>query len=145
MTTVAIEAFNDVDPLSGDLHSVRFPYDSAAVDLLKMTVPHHGRQWSPTTKTWLIDSMYVLALAAALREAGHRVRDAADAPLPPPTPTHYDRGIGGFFGVDDEPNDFDVDGAAQRFVESIPYEHRGKVFRSVAKLLYPDLYSKGRR
>ena len=134
MTTVTLSD-------DGTMTKVSFPYDAEAVALLKDSVPGWDRRFDPATKSWVVGKAWRPKLTEALTRAGHQVRDAAD---PPPKPTHYSQGIGGFFGVDDEVEGFDIKGAAQAFVDSIPVAHRGKAFRAVAKLLYPDLY-RGRR
>ena len=69
--------------------------------------------------------------------------EVEDGVLPkPPPPSHYEKGVGGFFGIDDDTADVDAKKLAAALIKQIPQPHRGRVFRAMGKQLYPDLYGR---
>lgn len=132
---------------------VSFPYDAGAVATLKDLVPGHSRSYDPAMKRWLVNTAWGEKLTEAMIAAGHEVIGASGQSVvghgATSTPRSIQKpkresGVGSFFGIDDSP-DFDVDATAAALLEAVPAIYHGKVFRAIAKRLYPDLYQSGAR
>ena len=111
---------------------VNFRYDPDAVALIKDVVPSHARSWEAATKTWRVDYPMKAVLESAFQSAGHEVVHG-DGPAPVVVATLVD-----FFKA--ESDEYDAKAKASAILSDIPAQHQGKVFRAMAKQLYPDLY-----
>jgi len=118
---------------------VAFPYDEQAVRLLKETVPSVFRRYDPSTKGWLVDRQWTDRLRDAFKAAGHDVGDGS-APPPPPKP----RGEPGSLGFTSDVEKAEAEATAAAIIASIPAHLHGRVFRAMARQLYPDLYRRTR-
>lgn len=132
MTTIIVA-------IDGLRATISFPYDADAVTRLKDVVPGWDRRFDPETKHWVIGKAWLPKLTEAMNAGGHTVGD--QPPAPPLKPEHYDRGVGGFFGIDDN-DDFDTDAFAAAILTSVETRHHGKLLRAFARAIYPDLYPK---
>ena len=118
----------------GGFRRFKFKYDPAVIEMIK-ALPRFERQYEPSTKTWLVDINAVDRLIAELAAAGHFVGDGKIAPAAPRTAKDFfaEKTI-------NVPIDEFSTQTAREIVDRIPAEDRGKVFRAMAKILYPDLY-----
>lgn len=66
------EVTPDSDP--GSWCAVTFAYSPAMLDMLKETVPHYAREWSPENKTWYVSPYWVDDLSRAIEASGAFVR-----------------------------------------------------------------------
>ncbi len=66
-------------------YTIRFRYDLAIVELIKLDVPGYARSWDPVTKTWTVEAVYARPLAMALRRLSYTVHGLDD---PPPQRQH---------------------------------------------------------
>lgn len=98
---------------------VSFPYDAGAVATLKDLVPGHSRSYDPAMKRWLVNTAWGEKLTEAMIAAGHEVIGASGQSV--------------------------VGHSATSTPRSIHAIYHGKVFRAIAKRLYPDLYQSGAR
>lgn len=135
MTTVRL-----VDDSDSESVRVNFPYDPELVAMVKDLISPSLRSYDPPTKTWSVHGDVADRLADEMIKAGHTVVHG-DEPPPPPKPEHYGPGVRGFFGIDDGE---EVKVIAAALLAQVPPELQPKVFRAMARQLYPDLYS-GRR
>ena len=102
---------------AGVMFSVRFAYNPALVDLVKL-IPGHARKWDPTGKVWTVQAHYVHGLAADMRARGCTII-GLDQPEPP-TPG------GG------------TDWASALFTR-VGKARADSVFRALSKILHPDM------
>lgn len=131
MTTVRF-----VDQPNTDMVAINFPYDPDLVELIKQLSPG-VRSYDRDTKTWMVLDEHAVRLADVMGKAGHVILHGDEAPPKPRVP----REPGLFPPTDGYP----AAEVAETFIASIPGNQVGAVFRAMAKLLYPDLYPKGRR
>lgn len=125
MTTVKIVENGDTGWLD-----VVSPYDPDVIATIKdISQPH--REWVPGKKLWRVHGDFGPVLTEALIARGHDVVGEA-----PPLPD-----VEAFFGVKAE-DDFDAKGLAADILANIPADKQSKVFRALAKALYPDLYKR---
>ena len=61
-------------------YSIRFRYDPAIVELIKLDVPNYARSWDPATKTWTVEAVFARPLAATLRRLGYTIIGIDDPP-----------------------------------------------------------------
>lgn len=119
--------------------TVDFRYDPDLVAIVKQLSPS-VREYVPNEKTWRVLNDVAPRLAEAIQAAGHVVL-ADDEPVPAPEPPR-DRGVASFFGIDATTDGYDPKLAAAEFIASVPAQHLHKVFRAMARELYPELYPK---
>jgi hypothetical protein len=132
MTTVRF-----VEQEDSEMVRVNFRYDPDLVELIKELSPG-VRSFDRETKTWLVLDEHAVRLADVMTKAGHVVVHGDEPPPAPRPPVEA-----GFFGPTTIPSA--VEGAlAQALIDQIPPDSRGKVFRAMARILYPDLSPKGR-
>jgi hypothetical protein len=113
---------------------VNFPYDPDCVRIVK-EVPSYCRSYDGATKTWTVDKEYEPGLIQEFLSAGHQIAGAVE-PAGAPPPSADD-----FFGTGADAQAAEwVRAKAVEILADIPTELRGKVFREIAKALYPDLY-----
>lgn len=119
--------------------TINFRYDPDLVAIVKQ-LSGSVREYDPPTKTWRVLDAVAPKLADAMQAAGHVVL-AGEEPEPAPAPQR-DRGVASFFGIDSTNDGYDPKLAAAEFIASVPAQHLHKVFRALARELYPDLYRK---
>lgn len=119
--------------------TINFRYDPELVSMVKELSPG-VRRYDPPTKSWSVLDEHAPRLAEQMEAAGHVILGAED-PVPPPEPSR-DRGVASFFGIDDTKDGYDPKLAAAEFIASVPVQHLHKVFRAMARELYPELYPK---
>jgi hypothetical protein len=105
---------------------VNFRYDSGVVAMIRNL---HGRSYDPTTKTWTISLGDAPSLTSALEGDGHTIEMVVPQMKKPDD----------FFAPANS-DDFDAAGAARDILAKIEPKFQGKVFRAIARQLYPDLY-----
>lgn len=125
----------------GDQIVVKFPYDPDAVARLKDTVPGHERSWDNASKQWVIGSRWGNELTEVLIAGGHTVRGEGEKP-PPVTALDPEHGPGSMW-TPAEDRAWAKAHAAE-VIESIPENLRHRFLREYAKLLYPEMYERGR-
>ena len=126
MTTVKITDHRD----SGWVN-VTSPFDPNVIATIKDVSPAF-REWVPGERVWRVHGDFAERLTEALIASGHDV--VGENPPPPPLPE-----LGAFFGTKAEANAEAKAIAADLLAQVLP-EMRSKVFREMAKQLYPDLY-----
>lgn len=128
MTTVR---FEDVE--NTEMVRVSFRYDPELVSLVKQVSPGL-RSYDPSTKSWSVHESVAEQLVESMIVAGHDVAGAEPAAAVT-TPSIED-----FFGVSPPKDDFDAKAMAAEIIAGIPAQFVGRVFRAMARQLYPDLY-----
>lgn len=117
---------------------VSFRYDPEVVSLVKQVSPGL-RSYDGATKSWTVNESVAEQLVDSIVAAGHSV-SGAEAPIAIAAPTT----VAGFFGTeaaDDKTGDRAyVKAKAQEFLATIPEHLRHRVFRAMAREMYPDLY-----
>lgn len=121
---------------------VSFPYDPVCVSIVKDVGPG-SRTYDPKTKTWSVLTEMAETLAEAFIVAGHDIVGETIEAKSPPTIDEFFSPEGAR-SADATQDGFDPKQVAVDFIATLPGQHVGKVFRAMAKLLYPDLYSRKR-
>lgn len=101
---------------AGAMFVVRFAYNPALVDLVKL-IPGHARKWDPVGKVWMVQAHYASGLAADMRAMGCTII-GLDQPKPPPTTG--------------------ADWASALFTR-VGKARADSVFRALSKILHPDM------
>lgn len=120
--------------------TVRCAYDSGVVGIIRDAA---SRIYNPQTKIWRVAEFCVDAVIDQLTGDGHHVVRAAEPP--PPKPRHPDglSTLDVFFTL--PPDGFNENEAAQLILNSLAEHHRHRVFRAMARILYPDMYTRAQR
>lgn len=139
MTTVRVTPRNSDDP-DGEWMRFAFRYDAELVAIVK-EASRGLREYEPDTKSWLIRDTVAEQVIDAITAAGHQVVNG-DEP-PPPMPLSTEAFFGGVDGASTSDRAM-ITALADRFVEAVPAHLLHRVFRAVARRLYPEIYDRNR-
>lgn len=118
--------------------SVRSAYDVGVISIVRES---QLRRYDPATKTWWVAEFCLDATIEMLQKHGHRVVRESEPPRPKPRPPD---GLSTLDALWVAPDDgFNEDLVAAEILAPIAPELRGRVFRAMARALYPDMYTKG--
>lgn len=132
MTDVRITAQPDSEMLR-----VAFRYDPSLVSLIKDVSPGL-RSYDGETKSWAIHESVIEQVIDAMAAAGHQVIAGDGTPARTPAPTAEE-----FFNAGDDRAYVKAMAAViLEIIDKVPAKSRHKVFRAVARGLYPDLYAR---
>lgn len=115
-----------IDPVDGGWLKVTFPYDPGAVAIIKSAVPAEARSWNAAQKLWMVREKWGNTLTEAMIAGGHSVGAVMAEPAVE-------------FWTNDDVK-VEAKARARAIIDDIPRHLRGKVFREMAKILYPDMY-----
>jgi len=121
MTLVRIQD----DSTTGQAY-VNCRYDSGVIAIIKSL---SVRSYDPASKTWTISLLDADNLRCDLERDGHTVETVVPRMKKPDA-----------FFAPANPDDFDAAGAARDILAKIEPKFQGRVFRAMARQLYPDLY-----
>lgn len=110
---------------TGDYRAVvTFPYSATVVERLKVMIPSHDREWSPSQKHWLVAPLYVAQLATVLRAVyGECNVEELPAGTAEPTPIR---------------GEIDVAYRELHLMPTAPAELVESAYRCLARLHHPD-------
>ena len=139
MTTVRVTPVEQDDP-DDEWMRFAFRYDPELVSIVK-GVSLGLRTYEPDTKSWLVMESVAEQVIDEMQAAGHTVVSGNE----PPPPALPEVSVESFFGGVDgasTPDRAMITALADRFVEAVPAHLAHRVFRAVARRLYPEIYDR---
>lgn len=120
-----------------------FRYDRDVIDILK-EASRGLRNYDPQTKSWSVHESVAEQVIDAMSAAGHEVLSGDEQPKPAAVALPSANDFFGTATVDAKnPDRAMITALAESFLETVPAHLAHRVFRAVARRLYPDLYGKG--
>ena len=135
MTTVRVTPVEQDDP-EDEWMRFAFRYDAELVSIVK-GVSLGLRTYEPDTKSWLVMESVAEQVIDEMQAAGHTVLSGEE----PPPEISVESFFGGVDGAS-TPDRAMITALADRFVEAVPAHLLHRVFRAVARRLYPEIYDR---